>query len=340
MRFLNSRSAVVIAFTAALLAPVPTHADDLTMAGRMRLAPGLQGTRNANEQTERVTRTFKLGPNGQVDLANISGDITVTAGGAGDVTLEVVKVARGRSEADAREQLGLVQVEISERPGRAEARTRYPRSERRSTNVSVRYTVTAPPGTTVEARSISGSVRITGITGPVNAESISGDVRIEKGGRVERAKSISGTVDIQGVKLDGTLEASSVSGDVRIRDVDVRRLELGSVSGDVEVGEVTCQTAELKSTSGDVEYTGALQTNGRYEFRSHSGTVRVTLSGDVGFQLEASSFSGSIDTELPITIGGTGGGRASRRALRGVYGDGGATLELTTFSGNVIIRKR
>jgi len=252
----------------------------------------------------------------------------------------VVKRARARGEAEAKEQLALVEVEVTERAGRVEARTHYPRTENRSINVSVSYTVTAPAGIRVEARSISGDLRVSGIKGAVEAETTSGEVVIENGERVERAKSISGDVEVQGVKQDGTLEASSVSGDVRVRDVQVRRLELNSVSGDVEVGPITCETAEMKSTSGDVEYTGSLQRGGRYELRTHSGTVRLTITGEVGFELDASSFSGSIDSELPITIGGSTGGRSSRRSVRGTYGDGSASLELSAFSGNVIIRKR
>jgi len=305
-----------------------------------------QRDRNRNEQTERITRSFKLGPNGQIDLGNIAGDITVTGGGGDEVSIEVVKRARGTSDADATEQLKLVNVEISERAGRVDVRTRYPdrseRSGRRSINVSVTYTVTAPAGTGVTARSISGDVSITGIKGSVDAESVSGEIRIQQGVLVERAKSISGDVEIDGVSVDGTLEASSVSGDVRARNVKARRVELGSTSGDVGVSEVSCETADLRSTSGGVEYTGAFLKGGRYVFRSHSGNVRVAVTGDVGFELEASTFSGSIDSELPITIGGQSGSsrRASRRSVRGVYGDGSASVELTTFSGDVIIRKR
>jgi len=334
MKPLTPRLVLMMALAAPLVAPAPARAADEAPAPR----PAAEAQRS--EQTDRFTRTFKVEANGQVVLSNISGDISVTAGAANEVTIEVVKRARARGDADAKEQLALVEVEVTERAGRIEARTRYPRMENRSINVSVSYTVTAPAGIRVEARSISGDLRISGIKGAVEAESTSGEVVIENGERVERAKSISGDVDVQGVKQDGTLEATSVSGDVRVRDVEVRRLELSSVSGDVEVGPITCETAEMKSTSGDVEYTGSLQRGGRYELRTHSGSVRLTITGDVGFELDASSFSGSIDSELPITIGGTTSGRASRRSIRGTYGDGSASLDLSAFSGNVIIRKR
>ena len=42
-----------------------------------------------NEETERISRKFKIGAAGRLGLANISGDIVVTAGAGDEVTLEV-----------------------------------------------------------------------------------------------------------------------------------------------------------------------------------------------------------------------------------------------------------
>ena len=48
-------------------------------------------------------------------LANVSGDIVVTRGGGNEVSVEIIKTARGRTDDDARELLQLVQVEVVER---------------------------------------------------------------------------------------------------------------------------------------------------------------------------------------------------------------------------------
>jgi hypothetical protein len=86
--------------------------------------------------------------------------------------------------------------------------------------------------------------------------------------------------------------------------------------------------------------TGPLTAGGRYDATSHSGSVRITLTGDTGFELDANSFSGSIRSDLPLT-GNVGGDRGRRqRAVRGVYGNGSAVLHLTTFSGGIVIEKR
>src|SRR2546422_320874 len=120
-----------------------------------------------------------------------------------------------------------------------------------------------------------------------------------------------------------------------------------TVSGDVVLTNVTCDRLGVKSVSGNIEYSGTLARNGRYDVNTHSGTVRLTLSGSTGFELTGTTFSGSIRSELPLTIGGererdTGIRRrgARNRSIRATFGDGSAALTLRTFSGDIIIAKR
>jgi DUF4097 and DUF4098 domain-containing protein YvlB len=108
----------------------------------------------------------------------------------------------------------------------------------------------------------------------------------------------------------------------------------------VTLQDVECDRIDAQSVSGDVQLAGALMRGGRYDLGSHSGQVKLSLSGDVGFQLEASSFSGSVRTDLPLTLQGTGSARGRQRNLRGTFGDGSAVLDLTTFSGSIVISRR
>ena len=188
---------------------------------------------NREEQTERSTKTVHLGTGGALDLGNIAGDITVVRGGGGDATIEIVKAARARTAADAKDQLPLVQIDVTERNGRAEVRARYPNSgdQRRGISVSVAYSVTAPAGARISIESISGSIKVSDIKGDVNAATTSGDVRISGAGRVGTLKSISGSVEVDDSQVDGAIESYSISGDVILKRVKAQRVEAGSVSG-------------------------------------------------------------------------------------------------------------
>ena len=304
-----------------------------------------------DEQTEKISRTLKIGANGELDISNLSGDIIVTRGGD-DVRIDALKVARGRTVEDARQMLAYVTVDFIERGSRAEVKTVYRNHEERSRthrnlNVSVQYAVTAPEHVRISARSLSGNIKVTGIKGDLNLVSLSGNVSISQGARVMLAKSTSGEVEIMDLRSEVPLEAHSTSGGVVIRQSRAPRMELNSVSGNLIVTDVDCPRIEAQTLSGNVEFNSPLSKNGRYELTSHSGEIRIKPSGNTGFELDANSFSGNIQSDLTLKEQRQGGADDSRRGqggrtrtLRGVYGDGSATLDITTFSGSVVIGKK
>jgi hypothetical protein len=323
----------------------PERVTTVTRAVERARAERYQRGGPREEQTERFTRTLRIGATGEVDLGNIAGDITVVRGGGSDATLEVIKTARGRTVEDAREMLTLVQVDIAERAGRSEVRTRYPdqemRRNRRNFSVSVAYNLTAPENARVTVNTISGSISVRDIKGELALETISGDVRVANGGRVPRAKTVSGNVEISETSIQGAMEAATISGTLTLRKVQAQRLDLGTVSGDVVIQDVASERVHAQSISGEVQLLGALHPGARYDLGSHSGQIRVIVSGGVGFDLEASSFSGSVRSDVPLSNQAADDGRRrSQRSLRGTFGDGRATLDLTTFSGSIVIAKQ
>jgi DUF4097 and DUF4098 domain-containing protein YvlB len=306
-----------------------------------------QGRNNGPEQTERFSRKVKIGRDGRFSLNNISGEIVVSAGSGDEVSIEAVKRTRGD-----RSELANVQIMVDDRAGRVDVRTEHEQNRRdrngRSDHVSVDYTVTVPASVSVDLHSVSGSVKVTGVHGSLRAETVSGDVVVVDAPRLEAAKTVSGDVSLTGVTADGDLSAGSVSGNVRAKGLKARGLDLGSVSGDINVSDVTCERLGVKSVSGNVEYAGGISKGGRYEINTHSGTVRLVLANPGGFELNGNSFSGSIRSELPLTIGGDSGRNDSARrgrdsgnhSMRATFGDGSATLVVRTFSGDIIITKR
>jgi DUF4097 and DUF4098 domain-containing protein YvlB len=340
-----------LTFIALAAPPSPARAQEISerlravLNDRVEMLRTVRYQQGREEQTDRQTKTIKIGTDGELSLSNISGDIVVTRANGGEATIEIVKIARARTADEARELLGLVNVTVTERAGRAEVRTVYPqgdemrRNNRRNVNVSVNYTVSAPAGTRLTVNSISGAIRVSDIKGDVSANSISGTVRVANGGRIAAAKSVSGDVEIVDTQTDGGIEVQSISGGVTLRKVSARRIDVGSVSGAVTVQDTQCERVEAHSISGNVEFGGALAKGGRYELNSHSGDVRVILAGATGFELDANSFSGSLHSDLPLTIQGSDD-RGRRRSIHGVFGDGSAVLNVTTFSGNVAISRR
>ncbi len=327
---------------AALVAGAVSAAaqDDPRVEARARvhaaraLARAYQG--RGTEETERFSRRVKIGRDGRVTVSNISGDIVVTGGAGDEVSIEAVKRARDR------ETLKNVEIMVLDRPGRLDVSTNF---LGRSEHVAVDYTVTVPSGASVELNAVSGNLKLTDVRGAVRLNTVSGSISATGSPHVELAKSVSGTVTLSGITLDGDLKAASVSGAVTLNGVKARGLDVGSVSGNLLVTDGACDRMTAKSVSGAIEYSGSLTRNGRYDINSHSGAVRLALPAGTGFDLTASTFSGSVRSDFPMTVGGDAsrdirGPGLRNQSIRGTVGDGSATLTIRTFSGNIVITKK
>ena len=304
-----------------------------------------QGRRNfgrGQEYTETFSRTVRLGRTGVFDLQNVSGDITVTGGGGDDVRIEAIKRVRHPNEAEAKQLLAALTIDVQERSGRVDVRSEYPRQ--RNWAGGVDFTVTVPRDASVALRSVSGTVKVTSVNGELRAESVSGDIITSSTRRLRMAKTVSGDLTITDTEAD-ELTANSVNGDVIVSRLKATGFDAQTVSGDVRLADIEVDHSSLRSVSGDIDYSGRLQRNGRYQFQSHSGDIRVTPADERGFAIEASTFSGDVRSDFALTLQtGPGnsltGGPGRNRSIRGSFGDAGATLSLQSFSGDIVIVKR
>jgi len=296
------------------------------------------------EFTDNFSKTVRLGRSGSFALSNIAGDITITGGGGDDVRIQAVKRVRRPTETEARALLRDIDIQVIERSGSVEVRTELP--SRRNVSAVVDYTVALPSGANVDVKTVSGNVRVSNVRGELRAESISGDVTAATVTRVRALRSLSGNIELSDADGD-EIAANTASGSLMARNVKARSLEFESVSGDMRFTETQSDRVSLKTISGNIDYGGRLARSGRYDMTSHSGNVRVEPIGTIAFDLEASTFSGDVRSDFPLTLrgGGIGNGFAGRgprlnRTIRGSIGDGGALLSIRSFSGNVVIVKR
>jgi len=308
-----------------------------------------QDSRQGPETTDRILQTFKVGANGALDLTGITGDVRVTGGSGDEIRIEATKRVRHRSAEQAKRLLTDLRVEMANINGRVEVRTVYPRRGsygERGISTRVDYVIAVPVGVTVAVKSISGDVLVSGVRGEVRAETVSGDVSVDSAPNLSMAKTVSGDVTARDIGGAATLVLSTVSGSVIASGLKVRALEAGSVSGNVKLSGLQVERVEAKSVSGNIEFDAPLAKAGRYEFTSHSGNVRIVISGNAGFELDADTFSGSVRSDVPVTLRTVGREDrdrrrgASNRAIRGSYGDASAILSVRSHSGSVVITKK
>ena len=291
------------------------------------------------EVSDSWSRTFRLGPNGTLELENIAGDVTVTGGRGGDVRIEAVRTMRNPNAAQARRLLQQLEIHAVERGGNVEVRTRYPRV--RNASGAVTYSISVPSSANVTLRTMSGDVQVRNIDGELRAEAVSGDIVARDVGRVRLVKTMSGDIELSNGESD-ELNASTMSGNVIVNDLKGRLFDLQSVMGYVRLTNVQPERARLRSMNGDIEYVGRIAPSGRYEFQSHAGNIRVTPTNNQGFDIQASTFGGSFRSEyaLRITEDSAAGRGSSSRIVHGTFGDAGAAITMHSFGGNIVLVRR
>lgn len=299
-----------------------------------------QSSRYRATQTDRETRRFAIGANGQLDLETMVGNITVRSSPGREVVVEIIKEASGVNDAAVKTGLSRVRVDSEERAGRVTVKTVYPNERQSNYRVSVDYIVSAPAGTRISTLSVSGDVTVEGMNGELSVGTTSGDVTVTDATHLTSAKTVSGDLVLRNVGAEGLLEASAISGTILATGVKARRLSLTTVSGSVTARDVIADDVKMQTMSDDVVFDGALTPRGRYEFTTHSGNVRLTLDGKTGFAFEGKTFSGSVRSDLPVQVRTVGNRRTSTKTLTGTFGDGSAVVSATSFSGNVVITKK
>lgn len=190
-------------------------------------------------------------------------------------------------------------------------------------------TIELPQDLRLSVSSVSGDVKVEGLTERIKLVSVSGDVRLRALGGGAEIKSVSGEVLID--DLSGDLSIKSVSGDVRADKVNAPLSEIKTVSGSIKlIPTGPIQRARLATHSGDVELRGALAPDADIKAKSFSGDLTLRFPEGTAFDLEAASRSGSVQIDHKIQTE-----ERSENRVRGRAGNGGAALELETFSGDI-----
>lgn len=290
--------------------------------------------------TEKMDRTIEMDADGRFSISNVSGHITVKSWNRPEVRIQATKVSNHHNEDDAQEDMDEVEIDIDDRNGDVSVETRYPeRTGRRHDqhfSVSVYYEITMPEGAEAELRSVSGHVSISDVRGRVRANSVSGRVELRQIGNEVFAKSVSG--DVIASSVQGDTEARSVSGNVEVEAIR-GDLDVHTTSGRIILRDVESRRIRAGSTSGSVEFSGPILPNGRYDVETMSGRIRLEIPSDAAFDFKATTFSGNIDADFPITLEGSSRkSRKGKQSVRGTVNGGGAEMELSAFSGNIQIR--
>jgi hypothetical protein len=264
---------------------------------------------------------------GVVDLSLISGQITVTGWNRPEARIHV---SSDDENVPVRFEHGPDRILLDARQG-----GHWHHHDDDDDN-DVEYNLTVPVGTRVLMHSTSADLHARGTHGEIEARSVSGDVEVDDVTHGATLESVSGNVQARGI--DGDVRARSVSGDVDLDDV-TGDITLSTISGHGYVTNGHARVVRLETVSGDLSYGGPLDATGTYDFRAHSGNITLQLPGDVGALLSMDTFSGDIQTDFPLTISPNTDNGPPRHHVDTTLGRGGAHVTLSTFSGDIELRR-
>ena len=173
---------------------------------------------------------------------------------------------------------------------------------------------------------VSSTMRFDGDFNRLNADSASGKIVIisRSGAELVDASSVSGDVEVYGNITSA--EADTTSGKVTF-DGDFDDIDISTVSGKVTVNGAFFD-ANIDTSSGSVSLESTKQIR-EIDVDTVSGGVTLYLPADGGFTVEYDTVSGDLRSNMS----------ASQILKRDkvVYGDGSASINISTTSGNLDI---
>jgi len=283
------------------------------LAGMLAPAPAL---------AENVDLRGEAAKDGVVVIENIAGSITVTGWDKGEITVTGTTgkdVERIDFETGRKSRIKVV----------------YPKKSK-NIKEGANLEIHVPKGSRLEIECISADISVEGVKGEIEASSISGDVTITGECKEIDAESISGDVVVDGGAPETNLDC--VSGSLKARGGSAE-VDAETVSGDIELDFEEYTGLSVGSVAGSAVVKGALDKDASVEIEMHSGDVTLILPGNVSADFEIETFSGDIKDAFGHEAHKTSK-YAPGKELDFETGGGSARVRISTFSGDVIIKKK
>jgi DUF4097 and DUF4098 domain-containing protein YvlB len=290
-------------------------------------------------------RSFEVSAPPILDVSTIRGKIDVSVGEpgrivvTGAVTVRVSWDVPGNAAELARKIADRPPIERDGVTIRLSAPTDA--AERRA--VTVNYEVKVPAGTEVRTVSDSGATTVRGVSGPVNVRTQSAAIELARLGGTATVTTGSGAVSVEGVagSLSVTTSSSaftgrSLRGGVRVRTSSgaITAAVEGTGDLDIESGSSAIRLSGIRGALIAATRSGRIMVDGAptrpWDVSTGSGTVEIALDSGAGFDVEATSRSGSVKVD-----GDRVDGTVSKGSVIGTVGTGGPLLRVSSRSGSI-----
>ena len=230
-----------------------------------------------DELTEEFHQSYALTATGRVSIANINGNVHISAWDRNEVKVDAVK------RAYSPERLSEVTIDVTNSADSVIIKTKYAERNqtfetrnRENNSASVEYTLTVPRGARIDSADlVNGSLDIEGVKGDVRVSLVNGEVKAGALGGEVKLSTVNGAQTVNVTSLD---EAKGVT--------------LNSVNGPIVLIVPSGANAQVRASTvhGAITNDFGLTVNeGQYVGRDLSGQI-----GSGGPRIRLNNVNGSI----------------------------------------------
>jgi hypothetical protein len=238
--------------------------------------------------TDEWTHTYPLTAGGEVRIVNTNGAVDVEGTDGTTVEVRAERIAKGATDAAAREMLPRIRINEEVKPDRVSIETERMGGIMFGAGFEVRYHVRAPKNAVINVTNTNGLVALTSLGGKVTAHTTNGRVT--------------------GKGLAGGLDARSTNGVVSIdlASVGKERISLGTTNGGVLLTLPENAKADLSAscTNGGINVSGLDKLEVSDKSRRHvegrlngGGTEIRLVTTNGGIRVRSSTHTNTDDVE-------------------------------------------
>jgi hypothetical protein len=237
--------------------------------------------------TDEWTRTYPLTAGGEVRIVNTNGKIEVEGVDGSTVEVRAERIARGATDAAARELLPRIVIREDNKPDRVSLETERMSGIMIGAAFEVRYHVRAPKNAVINVTNTNGQVALTALDGNVRAHTTNGGVNGKDltGGVDARSTNGGVTIDMASVGPD-SISLRTTNGGVTLTLPDSAKANLSASCTNGGINVSALDKLEISDQSRR-RVAGLLNGGGTpIELRTTNGGIRVRPRGSMDTRTE------------------------------------------------------
>jgi hypothetical protein len=262
------------------------------------------------QAADRIEKVFLVSKNPNLLLTNYSGVISIKSWQNSEIKAVCIKHSQN------------VEIDTESSGNKVRISTHVLDKLASPEKAKVDYQIFVPEESNVQVQSNMGSVVIENVKGEVTVDVVDAPVSV-----------VGVTGYINAKSLGSKLEVSQSKGII----------QTNTVSGDIVFTKLDSNNVTALSTLGNIFYEGDFIGGGKYNFSTNEGLISIHCPDQASVEWDARTVKGGIESDLPIksknhhTVSRNLNGR---QALFGTLNSGDATVQLSTFSGKIRIRRK